>query len=86
MKKYYCTTHKRTFWMLGYFSRNVQKIYEMAQQFHKETGTDFDKIQIDEILSSRRFKSMYIMYSTEPNQENKSGGEEMENVYQFFRD
>lgn len=85
MKKYFDTKHKRTYWMLGYFSMNVENIYNKAKEFQEATKLPFNTIHIDEILSSSRFKSMYIMFSTEENQENVDKAEEMEEVYAWFR-
>lgn len=87
MEKYYDTKHKRTFWMLGYFRTNVQDIYNKAKEFQEVTKVPFETIHFDEILSSRIFKSMYIMFSTQDNQENlDKEAEEMEEVYGWFRD
>ena len=85
MQKFYDTIEKRNYWMLGYHSRKVSDIYKTSNEFQEETGVEFDTIVFDEILSSSRFKSMYIMFSTQDNQTNKGGCKEMEDVYKFFR-
>ena len=64
---------------------NVKNIYEIAIKFQEETKVPFETIHIDEILSSRRFKSMYIMFSTQDKQKNIAKAEEMEEVYSWFR-
>ena len=66
-KKYYDTTQKRNIWVLGYFgggSVNVMNAYQVAADYSNATGVPIGSVQIDEILSSRRFKGFKIVYST----------------------
>jgi hypothetical protein len=87
-KKYYDTTQKRNIWVLGYFgggSVNIMDAYRVGCDYSNAIGVPIGSVQIDEILSSRRFKGFKIVYST-TEQEPESDAEVMENVYQWLRD
>ena len=80
---------KRNYWLLGYFSNGtIADIYALGLKFSEATGIPLDKIYIDEILDSRRFKSFKFISSTEENQkmdEQVKPEDISENVYAWFR-
>ncbi len=88
-KKYFDSKHKRNFWVLGYFgggSLNVIDSMTVAKDFAKATGLPLETVQIDEILSSRRFKGFKFLFSTVENQKQEKGVEASEDVYAWLRD
>ncbi len=88
-KKYYDTTQKRNYWVLGYFgggSVNIMDAYRVATQYTiANNKVNIETVQIDEILSSRRFKGFKFIYS-QIEQPKEVGAEEMENVHAWLRD
>jgi len=86
--RYYDSSMKRNIWALGYFgggSINCFDAYNAALQYADETGVDASTVQIDEILSSQRYKHFKILYSLSK-QEPIGEPMIMENVYQFLTD
>ena len=66
-KKYYDTTQKRNYWVLGYFgggSLNISEANEVAKDYAKATGVPYDTVKIDEVFSSRRYKGFKFAFST----------------------
>jgi len=87
-KKYYDTTQKRNYWILGYFgggSVSVVDAYLLGKEYSEETNVPLQTVRIDEISSSRRFKRFKFIFSTEV-QTKEVDAEEMENVYQWLTD
>lgn len=89
-KKYYDTELKRSYWVLGYFgggSIKISEIIPIIAAYAKENGVPFEKVYVDEILASRRFKGFKFISTTEK-MENVGVGEvtEMEKVYAWLRD
>jgi hypothetical protein len=66
--------------------RSVVKSYQKAGEISAMLNVDIDTMQYDEIMHSRSYKGMNIMYSTAPNQELQTGGLEVENGWQFLTD
>lgn len=87
-RRYYDTKIKRNYWMLGYFSNgSIADIYALGLKFSEATGIPLDKIYIDEILDSRRFKSCKFISSTVENQKMDEQVKQdiTEDVYAWFR-
>lgn len=88
-RKYYDTTQKRNYWVLGYFgggSLNVIDAYEAAKQFSESVGIPIDSVQIDEIFKSRRFKGFKYLYSKAENQEPDKNSDIMKDVWSWLGD
>ena len=90
-KKYYDTTQKRNIWILGYFgggSVNISQALPIARDYARENNVPFNKVTIDEILSSRRHKGFKFISSTVEQEKGKEVKDEdvMENVYAWLRD
>lgn len=87
-KKYFDSRLKRNIWVLGYFgggSVNIAEAFDLVKQYAKATAVPLDTVQIDEVLSSRRFKGFKFIYSMDKQKKEKDA-EEMENVYAWLRD
>jgi spore germination protein YaaH len=88
-KKWYDTTEKRNYWVLGYFgggSINIQNAMEIAKEYSDELNLPFASIQIDEIKQSRRFKGFRILYSMKVNQEIGKDVEEISDIWKWLKD
>lgn len=88
-RKYYDSTQKRNYWVLGYFgggSINIIDAYEAAKQFSESVGVPIDSIQIDEIFKSRRFKGFKYLYSKVENQEPDEYSDVMKDVWSWLGD
>lgn len=88
--KYFDSTQKRNYWLLGYFgggSVSVVDAYALAVEMSEVLNVPLDTIRIDEVLKSRRYKGFKFMYSTHPDQEMESGCKmSLNNVYQWLTD
>lgn len=88
--KYFCRKMNRHIWVLGYFgggSINFTKFEEAAKDFSKETGIPLNKIHIDEISRSRRFKRFkYLQAPYADNQKPLSDSKVMEDVFDWLKD
>lgn len=88
-KRYYDTTQKRNYWVLGYFgggSVNLVSAMELGKQFAIETGVLIETVTIDEILHSRRHKGFKFISSQALGQKPHAQSVMMENVYQWLTD
>jgi hypothetical protein len=88
-KKYYDTNSKSNIWVLGYFGGgavNIIDAYKMAVKYTKSVNVPLESIQIDEILSSRRYKGFKFIYSSVSDQIPESDSYKMEGVYAWLRD
>lgn len=90
-KRYFDKTQKRNIWVLGYFGGGAVRIVAamaLAIQYSEENNVPLETVQIDEILSSRRFKGFKFIYScTEQKQAKKvKKSDVMDNVYAWLRD
>jgi len=86
-KKYYDTTQKRNYWVLGYFgggSINIQNVNDIANEYSKELNLPFNSIQIDEVFKSSRFKGFKVLYSMKVNQLPDKDAEESKNVWEWL--
>lgn len=64
----YDTRLKRNYWLLGYFgggSINILDAYNLAIEYVKDYGVPLDKVRIDEVLHSRRYKGYKVIFSTD---------------------
>jgi hypothetical protein len=88
--KYYDSTQKRNYWVLGYFgggSVSVVDALELGKEYSDLTGVPLESVRIDEILQSTRYKGFKFIFSTveqekEPDVKNV---DIMENVHAFLR-
>lgn len=88
-KKYYDTTQKRNYWVLGYFgggSINILEVYELAREFSNEVGAPLETVRIDEVLKSRRYKGFKFIYSQVIDQKPEDNTIKLENVYNWLTD
>lgn len=89
-KRYFDTTYKRNYWVLGYFgggSVNIVNAYNIAQQMATKLNVPLNTIRIDEILHSRRHKGFKFMYSMAPDQAPEPECKNiMNNVYAWLTD
>jgi len=89
-KKWYCQKNKRNYFVLGYFGGGhieFGRFKEVAEDYAKETGCDIDKVFIDEILSSRRFKHFkYVGDNSGKEQEPLPDAEVTENLFRWLHD
>ncbi len=88
-KKYFDSTYKRNYWVLGYFgggSVNIEKAYDLAMQFSDAIKVPLDSVRIDEILSSRRYKGYKFMYSVIAYQKPQKGAEEIKDFHAYMCD
>lgn len=88
-KRYYDSSQKRNYWVLGYFGGgavNIVDAYNLALQFAATIKVPVETVKIDEILKSRRHKGFKFMYSSELNQIPEENSEVMENVYAWLTD
>lgn len=83
--KYFDKNQKRNIWVLGYFGNNLSEAIQVAKDYAKATGVPLNTVCMDEILSSRRFKSFKYVYS-QTEQKPENGAEQMDNVHQWLRD
>ena len=87
-KRYFDSTQKRNYWVLGYFgggSVNIVDAYSIAQQMAATLNVPLNTIRIDEILHSRRYKGFKFIYSMVPNQTPDTNNI-MDNVYAWLTD
>lgn len=87
-KKYYDKNSKRNIWVLGYFgggSINISDAEILAREYGFRNDVPYDKVLIDEIHTSRRFKSFKFIFSTEI-QLPEVDAEIMDNVYEWLCD
>lgn len=85
----YCKLQKRNYWLLGYFGGGAINIVEattVAMQMAEATKLPLETIKMDEVLSSRRYKSFKFIYSELPDQEPLEGAQIWDNVYQHLTD
>lgn len=88
-RKFYDTTQKRNFWILGYFgggSINIVDAYQLAQEYAEANKVPLQSVQIDEIFSSRRFKGFKFIYSQAEQEIEADTDLSINNVYAFLRD
>lgn len=89
-KPYFCNRTKRNYWLLGYFGGGAITFGNFkiaASEYSKETGAPIDFVGIEEILTSRRFKGVKVVYSTDANkQEPINGASIVENAWAWFHD
>jgi len=86
-KKYYDTTQKRNYWVLGYFgggSINVIDAYSIGGELSDALNVPMGTVQIDEIRKSSRYKSFKIVYSLHPNQKPEADSEHSSNVWELL--
>ena len=87
-KKYYDTTQKRNYWVLGYFgggSVNISEASILAKEYAKENNVPYNKVLIDEVLRSRRYKHFKFIYAVEE-QKPDADADSYENVYDMLTD
>lgn len=87
-KKYYDTTQKRNYWVLGYFgggSVNISEANKLAKEYANENNVPYDKVLIDEILRSRRYKYFKFIYAIEE-QKPDADADCYEDVYNMLSD
>lgn len=87
-KKYYDSTRKRNYWVLGYFgggSINIVDAYDLAKEYAEANKVELNTVKIDEILHSRRYKGFKFIYSG-IDQEPDKDAYVSENVYGMLSD
>jgi hypothetical protein len=87
-RKYYDTTEKRNIWVLGYFGGgavNIVDAHRLAKEYAKECKVPLETVEIDEVLSSRRFKGFKYLYSI-VEQEIAGATHVMNDVHKWLRD
>jgi len=87
-KKYFDTTQKRNYWVLGYFGGgavNISEAMQVAQDYAEANNVPLNTVNIDEVLSSRRFKGFKFVYS-QIKQVPDLKAEQLENVFTWLRD
>jgi hypothetical protein len=65
-KRYYCNLNKNNYYVLGYFgggSLNVVDTYNAAKVYAEELNIPLEKVQIDEIFVSNRFKGFKVLFA-----------------------
>ena len=85
-KKYYDTSQKRNYWVLGYFggkSVNICDAMKLAKQYAKSNFVPLESVVIDEILHSRRFKGFKFIYS-QTIQEPENDASQSANVWNWL--
>lgn len=84
---YYDTVNKTNYLTLGYFGGGAVSFADfkdVANRFANSLGCSINKIKIDEILHSRRYKGFKFIYADIDNQKPINGAKEMENVYAWL--
>jgi hypothetical protein len=85
-KRYYDTTQKRNYWVLGYFGGgavNITEAYKIAKQYAKAVNVPLNTVKIDEILHSRRHKGFKYVYSNNE-QKYEIDAIPLENVFEWL--
>ena len=88
-KKWYCTTMKRNYWTLGYFGGgavNIIEAHELAKDFAESVGVPLERVFIDEILYSRRYKGFKFLFSDVVDQEPEEDSYQTESVLGWLHD
>lgn len=88
LRKYYCRATSRHYWILGYFGGaiSVVRAYRLAEEYCEETREKMDNVRVEEILNSRRFQSMKVLYSVAPAAFQCRGIAEVEDFWKFAND
>lgn len=86
-KRYYDTTQKRNYWVLGYFGSviNISAAMDAAKQYAEANNVPLDTICIDEITQSKRYKYFRYIYSS-LQQEQALGATALDNVFKWLTD
>ncbi len=84
-KKYYDTTQKRNYWVLGYFGGNIMRAHAKALEYKMAyPEIDIKTIEIDEVLKSSRYKGFRFIYSLQQNQDPDKDAIRLNNVYEHL--